>query len=409
MSPYILADDLSGALEAGASFRARGWRVTLPLRPNLIPPTDEAGELQVISTETRNAHPAVARQIVCRTLLEQQAGGARLWFKKVDSTLRGPIGAELLAMIEVLAPRLLVFCPANPEVGRVVVDGKLLVGGVPLAQTDFRNDPAWPATTSDVRELLARQSVPHAAALKLAELRNAPDIAFARCLAEGGLGGRLQTQIVVTDAENLDDLRAVVAAAERTAPSTVFVGSGALGNVLSERTRGPFENAEALAMTASLALVLCGSRHPASHRQLDHLAMLGKARVLTLAADESTESLRDRVIKAFTSSRVVAVRIPSELPSGVSTEPPVNRLADVASSLTTPFDVGVLYLTGGETARSVCGALQGEQLEILRELEPGVVVSRLTGPASGVRVVITKPGGFGGPEAVARHLRNCMK
>jgi len=33
---------------------------------------------------------------------------------------------------------------------------------------------------------------------------------------------------------------------------------------------------------------------------------------------------------------------------------------------------------------------EGEQLEILRELEPGVVAFRLTGAASGVRVVITK-------------------
>jgi len=34
MKDYLLADDLSGALEAGAAFRARGWRVTLSLDPD---------------------------------------------------------------------------------------------------------------------------------------------------------------------------------------------------------------------------------------------------------------------------------------------------------------------------------------------------------------------------------------
>ncbi|MBE7538341.1 MAG: hypothetical protein HS122_08005 [Opitutaceae bacterium] len=50
------------------------------------------------------------------------------------------------------------FLPANPAARRIVRDGELLVHGVRLNETEFRNDPAWPATTSSVATLL--KSVP---------------------------------------------------------------------------------------------------------------------------------------------------------------------------------------------------------------------------------------------------------
>jgi len=55
-----------------------------------------------------------------------------------------------------------------------------------------------------------------------------------------------------------------------------------------------------------------------------------------------------------------------------------------------------LFVTGGETAWTVCRALGGQRLEVLCELQPGVVVSRFErGSEVGINV-ITKPGGYGG-------------
>ena len=65
------------------------------------------------------------------------------WFKKIDSTLRGRIGAEVDALMRATGPRTAVVCPAFPAQGRVVLDRVLLVDGVPVAETPIARDPQF--------------------------------------------------------------------------------------------------------------------------------------------------------------------------------------------------------------------------------------------------------------------------
>jgi len=404
--PYLLADDLSGALEAGAAFRHRGWRVTLPLGKHTAAWMGGPDELQVISTETRNASDGDAARSV-RTVVEaQKAAGATLLFKKIDSTLRGPVSAELAALAEVLSPPVILFCPANPLVGRTVVDGKVRVNGVSLDQTDFRRDPIWPARTAEIRALLAKAEGLEFHALSLEQLRTGPDAAL-ETLMRNRVGGR--TRVVVVDAAGMNDLRILVDSAERASPEALLVGSGALCSVLSERHPGRLPRTEVTCQSVPSVLVLCGSRHPASHGQLDHLANLGKAVVLTMKVGEEMGEVVEQLVRALRSARVVALRISGDLTAGDPAAAPVDSLARVALKLTTRHSIGALYLTGGETAWGVCAALGGERLEILSELEPGVVVSRLTRGEAASLTVVTKPGGFGDFAAMERHLSKLVK
>ncbi|MGH7267274.1 MAG: nucleotide-binding domain containing protein, partial [Candidatus Rokuibacteriota bacterium] len=66
-----------------------------------------------------------------------------------------------------------------------------------------------------------------------------------------------------------------------------------------------------------------------------------------------------------------------------------------------------LLLTGGETAASVCRALGATGLALRGELEPGLAVAALAdGPFAGL-VVVTKAGGFGDAETLARIHERC--
>lgn len=139
---FALADDLTGALEVGARFA--GAVVTTR------PAWDSREAAVVIDTETRHAPPESAAAVVRRLACEARESGARFIYKKTDSTLRGNIGAELSALAAVFPGSRVVYVPAYPRMGRTVVNGRLLIGGVPVHLTEFARDPLNPVRESEV-------------------------------------------------------------------------------------------------------------------------------------------------------------------------------------------------------------------------------------------------------------------
>jgi uncharacterized protein YgbK (DUF1537 family) len=65
----------------------------------------------------------------------------------------------------------------------------------------------------------------------------------------------------------------------------------------------------------------------------------------------------------------------------------------------------LLLLTGGQTARLTCEALQVHAVHLLGEVQPGMPIGRLRGGKWDQTIVITKAGGFGKPEALLDALR----
>ncbi|MGK9168430.1 hypothetical protein KXR53_19110 [Inquilinus limosus] len=121
----IIADDLTGALDAAAPFAGRGLAtIVVADLADLGPALAEAPDILSVSTQSRELAPDAAAERVARVAGALPAG-LRL-FKKIDSRLKGNIEAELSALP---AERLLVL-PAIPEFGRIVRDGSLSGFGV---------------------------------------------------------------------------------------------------------------------------------------------------------------------------------------------------------------------------------------------------------------------------------------
>ncbi len=97
MSDHFLADDLSGALDAAAAFHQAGRRGRVVLSTSDWTSCDP-DEVSGVTTETRHASAEVASATVGRAVAYGRAQGARLVYKKIDSTLRGPVAAELEAV-----------------------------------------------------------------------------------------------------------------------------------------------------------------------------------------------------------------------------------------------------------------------------------------------------------------------
>ena len=122
----IIADDFTGANDTGVQLRRRGF----PTEVLFCGKPMGADRSIVIDTESRTVHPDHAYEIVSHALEDVDFDSFRYVIKKVDSTMRGNIAAEIKAVDEHFKPELMIFAPALPDLKRTTVDGVQCLNGV---------------------------------------------------------------------------------------------------------------------------------------------------------------------------------------------------------------------------------------------------------------------------------------
>ncbi|KKB80171.1 hypothetical protein VW35_07010 [Devosia soli] len=123
----IIADDLTGALDAAAPFAMRGMSTSVALGVAALSEAIASGAHIVgISTDSREMAPEAARDTV-RGVVGALPPGTPL-FKKVDSRFKGNIAAEL----DAIPHRRSLVVPAIPAFGRWMKGGK--IGGFGVAE-----------------------------------------------------------------------------------------------------------------------------------------------------------------------------------------------------------------------------------------------------------------------------------
>jgi len=147
-----IADDLTGALEAGAKFARQGLGARVTTQIAVSGPPDVP--VLVIDTETRHLPEEDARAVVRDAAESVLRFTPWLVYKKTDSTLRGNIAAEFRALLELMPHRSLIYAPSYPEMGRTVRGGRLFVGESPVHESAFASDPLNRVRESDIRMLL---------------------------------------------------------------------------------------------------------------------------------------------------------------------------------------------------------------------------------------------------------------
>jgi uncharacterized protein YgbK (DUF1537 family) len=147
MAPLlVIADDLTGALEAGAKFAVLGIDALVTTSP--LPSSD----CSVWVTDTESRH--LSEDQAYRAVSAVACSDFPVIYKKTDSALRGNIGAELRALWQAYPDHPITYIPAYPALGRTVKNGCLLVDGVPVHQTLFAADPLNPVRDSSIRAVL---------------------------------------------------------------------------------------------------------------------------------------------------------------------------------------------------------------------------------------------------------------
>jgi len=403
----VIADDLTGAADCGVACAAHGLHTMLVLG-------DSGGDVQAealaIDGDTRRlpAHEAAAEtsRLLRRFLRSEET----LLYKKLDSTLRGNFGVELAATLE--ARRTLtgdgdrivaVLAPAFPATGRTTVNGHQLVNGEPLTEFGSGQDGDM-AALSDI-----------AAMLRAAHLR--PALLGLELIRGGGeiLRNAMRTMaqdadVLMCDAETDDDLRRIAETSMALGRGTVWAGSGGLARHLLPAAKlalAPHSSLVQPVLTGPV-LFIVGSGSAVSREQAEVLAsrsdtivMRISAEVL-LAGEQSPQWLAYglELESALNAGRDVAV-MPDQ---GVRLESAKGPLLTAAlSAMVRPLaaKVGALVVTGGETARAVFEAWGVSGLRLIGEVEAGLTFS-VTSGWNREMPVLTKAGGFGGPESLLR-------
>jgi uncharacterized protein YgbK (DUF1537 family) len=368
----LLADDLSGAAEVAGLLWSAGDDVEVQIG---CEPTTAAGSL-VIDTETRGLPGSEAAGIVHRTCADLARRELGLDFKKVDSVLRGPVRAEAEAAMEALGLRRCILLPCNPSRGRTLEGGVYRVHGVPLHETEFAADPAHPARTASVVELLG----PGVQPVVVAGPRDA--------LPEEG--------IILADARSAAD---VAAWAERTEPAALSAGAADFLQALLAR-RGMAPRRASGPMRAGRRLLVSGSASTTSRAAVEQAEEAGVplVRLPTTASPGSSEVQRaaECVAKALSSADRVILCIAG--PHCAEPDAPrrlEQALAEAAAAALASAPVGQLLLEGGSTAAATLARLGLRRLRVAGQPAPGIV--RLQAVGAEAPEIVTKPGSYAWP------------
>ncbi len=401
----IIADDLSGAADCGVACAKAGLDTIVSL--------DEAagtgnGQAVAIDADTRGK-PAAAAAAETARIVRAHAAPGQILFKKLDSTLRGNVGAELAAVL--LTRRAMhgnliaIMAPAFPATGRTTACGHQLLHGVPLEHTDiWRREgiegiayipamlDAWGLRTAVIRLEIVRDEV---------QLRTALAEAAAHC------------DVIVCDASVDADLRAIARASMLLGRNTIWVGSAGLAHYLPEAT-GLQRRRRALPLPIvnGPMLFTVGSVSAISREQVRHLAPAGvevvtvppallRAGAGTAGWAGSQAALAAALATGHDTVALLGMAADVDLSEGP-------QLCQALGQLVAPFvwSVSALVATGGETARAVLQGSGVTGLRLIGELEAGVPVSITTDGHA--LPVITKAGAFGQPDTLL-HCRAALR
>jgi uncharacterized protein YgbK (DUF1537 family) len=411
-SVVVIADDITGASAIGGMVAERGRTAVVTRTIEAALRWVNSADAVIACVDSRHL-PACAAARRVHEIADVCADHAALVAKRIDSTLRGNVGAECEALLTALRARRRgsvcgLVVPAHPASGRTTVGGVQLLDGVPLARTHAGSDPFSPVRASRVASVLAKQTRMRMTELNLDSVREGVD-----ALATQLRAAAENADFLVVDAASDADLHVIAAAATRVQHagelSWMPVDPGsftcALTCLLAERQDAQSRPARRAILGPYLAVV--GSLTAQTVEQVDELVHRAGARVIEVGTDGGTSAelatrLQDLIASGAQIVGVRAAAPSTTVPSAPDSERTRRLLGDVCGRLAEAVPLGGIYATGGEIAASVLDALGADALRISREVLPMAVVGTVDGGPHAGLPMATKDGLIGPPDAALR-------
>ncbi len=441
----VIADDLTGSGDTAVQYAKRGSTAVIHLDATEQFVWQQHVNVHVVNTHSRSLPPEAAATRVRASVDTVDWSQFTHVYKKIDSTFRGNIGAEMDALLDAGGFDCAILTPAYPQQKRIVEGGYLLVDGRLLEDTPAVDDPVHPVRSSYLPELLKEQSQAQIIRVDVKEMRRHADDAdahfdqhvadFLNRLTPVRADADNRKLCYLFDAATEGDLQYIAAAVHAANRHVLWIGSAGLAGALASCThsgnrsirRSAFADEPLQQTVASGAdildvLVVAGSMHPIARKQAAYLRELGfgwleldpvqlacghmplsEAQLRSWAASRRsggfvlttahTAAVRHKLAQLCQRKRWTSVQAGERIAAS---------LGKLTAALTVKWNLSGLVLTGGDISYATMKALDIHALEVIGEVEEGLPHSRPVEKNGSHLTIVTKAGGFGNEQTLGR-------
>lgn len=430
----VVADDFTGTASAGMMMAKANVKTGLFLNAETMSGNDETEALEAIyvSTSSRALSPQEAYEAVKKATLALKEAGVRYFSKKIDTTMRGGIGYEADAMLDVLGGDMVaVMVPSMPPSKRICVGGYSIIDSMILNETSVAQDVKTPVTECHVPSIIGKQTRRKVDLIPITVVQQGKE-ALKKALEESRSAG---TEFFVLDASSMEHEEAIARACVELGWNILAVDPGAftmklaVARGIAKETEQPPTAEKDEPAKGKTVLIVAGSANPYTKQQMELLLqaepeavrisvspnrLLEADEAHRLEVEQAVASLQQilggpnvpKVILVETAlhDSLVDLKKEDELHGYAPGESSVriNRgLAEITDAVLRDFGcdrIAGLLLTGGDTMESVCKMIGTTYIRAIDNIVPQIDVGRLAGSYDGMPVVVK--GGFCGYDKV---------
>jgi uncharacterized protein YgbK (DUF1537 family) len=376
----IIADDLTGACDVASCFTPVIGSVEVLVSD--FSAQSLTADLTVINTQSRDLPSDRCRYLLKRVgvLLKSRP----ILFKKIDTALRGSVGAELEGLVQGAEKRAVIVAPAIPRIGRTTKDGMQFDRGLPITRTDYARDPVSP-----VKEAKISQKIQETGSV----------------------------ECIIHDAETDDDLQSIVKEGLKH-KRVIFVGSIGLADALAAEVRTVEKRVRKRSPSLSKRLlVICGSNYQKSRVQLKKALEKRESRLVTVDPSCDTNVAVNEVCDLVYNEKIHRERGDNKEKAificmsrdirfpGLSTGQLLYRFVSNVRELVIQLKPDVIAIIGGETAYSLLKQLSVNTLAVYGRITDVMPHGKIMDGLLQGCLFSTKGGSVGSPDSVLRMIR----
>lgn len=418
----VVADDLTGANDTALQFFMKGANTEIIFEPDNFIGANSDVEVIALSSETRNQDAKFAAKKVWETSKRLKENfHIEKFYKKIDSTLRGNVAVEVLAMLDAIDFDAAVIAPAFIQEGRITIGGYQLLKGTPIERTDAARDTYAPIYDSYIPDILKKEVNEN--------LYNSIDTIKFNEVVKGAL--KITTRLneliekgkklIVVDAVSLVDLEQIVLAVEKSQYKILPVGSAGLANAFAQIWFDRKEEIEAEKEIPILPkVILSGSKTSITYSQIKRLSLdddIENCYFIDLKLSDvikpDLEGLTNRIVQNLGKDNVVVIHASnldeeanSEhgkellIDEGVSKELLAVKITDFLSEIAYELNKRakfVMITLGGETSYKCTKAIDCRFLKVIDGILPAISLC----VDSNGKFIVTKSGNMGSTNALS--------
>ncbi|MDU0200753.1 four-carbon acid sugar kinase family protein [Paenibacillus sp. MAH-36] len=413
----IIADDLTGASDSGVQFARKGLQTQVFFDTEQVSKSQQTMEAIVIDTDSRSVAQEIAYARVKEAAIHIDHASFPHIYKKMDSTLRGNLGVEIDAVMDVIPYDFAVVTPAFPKIGRTTLQGVHYLNGVPVSETEIANDPKCPVKESDLVKLFASQSKRKVGLIPLEILHAGKDQVHLniQSLLEA------KSELIVFDAATEEDVQHIAEWVAQTSYKVLWAGSAGLADFLPDALSLPVhknDSAPQVSGGTKPVMLVAGSISQVTREQVaaynrdPQVIAVELNTVQAIASEEGLKAEIERCGKelqaalrngldvslcASSSPEQVRLTKSAGLQRGLDSTEVSNEishiLGEIASEIMESIELQGVILTGGDTAKGVCKHLGVSSIQLIKEIEPGIPLGLLV--RNQPVWAVTKAGAFG--------------